>query len=269
MSGTVFLASDLTAALEGLWRAIQTAHPDVPRAVITVASGGSADGRTMKWGHYAHSAWVIGAGKEGRVSEVMLAGERLAHGPLGVLETMLHEAVHGIATTRKIKDTSRDGRYHNERFCELADEVGLSCVQDKTYGWLTHGPRPGDCVSRVACRRYTDATAAISTALGGGVVHRRNVVAEIRALVLKQALAAQAAALGAPAGATGPLGVQAALSGAEPGETAETPPERTGGRRDGLVCACSRRIQVARGVAAQGPILCGVCGQPFTHGVAA
>jgi hypothetical protein len=36
-----------------------------------------------------------------------------------------HEAAHAIADCRGIKDTSRQGRYHNARFRALAEEVGL------------------------------------------------------------------------------------------------------------------------------------------------
>jgi hypothetical protein len=42
-----------------------------------------------------------------------------------VLGILLPEAAHAIADRRGIKDTSRQGRYHNARFRTLADEVGL------------------------------------------------------------------------------------------------------------------------------------------------
>ena len=35
-----------------------------------------------------------------------------------VIGIVLHEAAHGVASTRGIKDTSRQGRYHNRRFAE-------------------------------------------------------------------------------------------------------------------------------------------------------
>lgn len=37
----------------------------------------------------------------------------------------VHEAAHAIAERRGIRDTSRQGRYHNARFKALAEEVGL------------------------------------------------------------------------------------------------------------------------------------------------
>jgi hypothetical protein len=40
-------------------------------------------------------------------------------------ERLLHEAAHGIAAVRGIRDTSRAGRYHNRRFLTVALELGL------------------------------------------------------------------------------------------------------------------------------------------------
>ncbi len=40
-------------------------------------------------------------------------------------ERLLHEAVHGIAAARGVRDTSRAGRYHNRRFLAIAEELGL------------------------------------------------------------------------------------------------------------------------------------------------
>ena len=35
--------------------------------------------------------------------------------PADVLDTLLHEAAHALAAARGIKDTSRQGRYHNKK----------------------------------------------------------------------------------------------------------------------------------------------------------
>ena len=40
-------------------------------------------------------------------------------------ERLLHEAVHGIAAARGVRDTSRAGRYHNRRFLAISEEMGL------------------------------------------------------------------------------------------------------------------------------------------------
>ncbi|MFF9915936.1 hypothetical protein [Streptomyces sp. NPDC013457] len=48
-----------------------------------------------------------------------------ACGPGPSFERLLHEAAHGIAAARGIRDTSRAGRYHNLRFLAVASELGL------------------------------------------------------------------------------------------------------------------------------------------------
>ena len=45
--------------------------------------------------------------------EVFIATELLADGAADVFGVLLHEAAHAIAAARDIKDTSRQGRYHN------------------------------------------------------------------------------------------------------------------------------------------------------------
>lgn len=40
-------------------------------------------------------------------------------------DRILHEAAHALALVRGIRDTSRAGRYHNSRFREMAEEVGM------------------------------------------------------------------------------------------------------------------------------------------------
>jgi hypothetical protein len=56
---------------------------------------------------------------------VLISGEGFGRGPPEVLGTLLHEAAHGLAKTRGIKDTSRQGRFHNLRYKALAEELGL------------------------------------------------------------------------------------------------------------------------------------------------
>ena len=67
--------------------------------------------------------------------EVFIATELLADGAAGVFGVLLHEAAHAIAATRDIKDTSRQGRYHNSRFKLIAEEVGLAGTRDPEIGW--------------------------------------------------------------------------------------------------------------------------------------
>jgi hypothetical protein len=123
-------ASLLVAALERTWQAIQHDHPDLPDAVLVVASG--SEGKRLNWGHFAPHRWQL-AGTDRH--EVLVGGEGLQRGPLEVLGTLLHEAAHGLAQARSIQDTSRQGRYHNRRYATLARELGLDVASVKPIGW--------------------------------------------------------------------------------------------------------------------------------------
>ena len=67
--------------------------------------------------------------------EVLVGGEGLRRGPVDVQGTLLHEAAHGLAFARGVRDTSRGGRYHNQQYRLVAVEVGLDVGQDGTRGW--------------------------------------------------------------------------------------------------------------------------------------
>jgi hypothetical protein len=66
---------------------------------------------------------------------MFVGGEGLALGPVDVLGTLLHEAAHALAHARGIKDTSRQGRYHNRRYAALAEELGLTVAETGAIGW--------------------------------------------------------------------------------------------------------------------------------------
>jgi hypothetical protein len=53
-------------------------------------------------------------------------GEWFAEGAEHTLTTILHEAAHALADVRQVQDTSRQGKYHNRRFVQLAAELGLA-----------------------------------------------------------------------------------------------------------------------------------------------
>jgi hypothetical protein len=131
-------ASLLLAALEHAWQTIRTRHPDVPDAVLVVASG--SEGKRLNLGHFAPHRWQVnGADRH----EVLVGGEGLQRGPLEVLGTLLHEAAHGLAQARSLQDTSRGGRYHNHRYATLARELGLEVTTVKPIGWsATTIPEP-------------------------------------------------------------------------------------------------------------------------------
>jgi hypothetical protein len=131
-------ASLLVAALEHTWQAIRHQHPQVPEAVVVVASG--AAGKRLNLGHFAPHRWQVQGSDR---HEVLVGAEGLHRGPVDVLGTLLHEAAHGLAQARGIADTSRQGRYHNRRYATLAGELGLDVTSLKPIGWsATSVPEP-------------------------------------------------------------------------------------------------------------------------------
>jgi hypothetical protein len=126
-------ASRLVAALELAWGAIRTRHPEVPDAVLVVASGSDPRSRALTLGHFAAGRWRLA--DDTQRPEVLVSGEGLRRGPADVLGTLLHEAAHGLAHARRIKDTSRQGRYHNKRYAALAEELGIAVAHVEPIGW--------------------------------------------------------------------------------------------------------------------------------------
>jgi hypothetical protein len=136
----------LVTALDVAWSRIRELHPDVPEVVITMASGSAmtrrGTGRLL--GHFASARWQRG---DDQLAELFVSGEGLGRGARDVLGTLLHEAAHGVANTRRARsgddvneikrwtDTSRQGRFHNKRFAALARELGLDVTQAAGIGW--------------------------------------------------------------------------------------------------------------------------------------
>ena len=98
--------------------------------VIIIASG--TYGTNSRWGHHAPDRWNF-AGEQ--FTEIMISGEGLRRSRRDVLATLLHEAAHALAHACGIKDTSRQGRYHNKHFKNCAEEVGLTVEHDARTGW--------------------------------------------------------------------------------------------------------------------------------------
>ena len=81
------------------------------------------------------SALQISSDAKASLSEVLITEEGLTDQATQVLATLLHEAAHSVAWQRSIKDTSRQGRYHNRRFQTVAEELGLHVQRDSAFGW--------------------------------------------------------------------------------------------------------------------------------------
>jgi hypothetical protein len=125
-------ASAVVAAMEHAWTAIRARHPDVPEVIVVLGAGSEARRGLFKLGHFAAARWHVNGQRR---AEVLVSGEGLRRGARDVLGTLLHEAAHGLGDARGIKDTSRQGRYHNLKYARLAGEVGLDVAHDPATGW--------------------------------------------------------------------------------------------------------------------------------------
>jgi curved DNA-binding protein CbpA len=123
-------ASRILKVLEDTWLEIRRWHPDILPAVIIIASG--TGGKQTRLGHHAPGRWNV-AGQQ--YAEIMISGEGLRRTAREVLATLLHEAAHALAHERGIKDTSRQGRYHNKQFKIHAEELALTVEHDDPNGW--------------------------------------------------------------------------------------------------------------------------------------
>jgi len=151
------VAVPLVTALSAMWEAIRDRHPDVPPVVVTVGAGSiGAPAGTMRLGHFATGRWQVG---DTETSELFVAGEGLRAGAPELLATLLHEAAHGLADTRQVQDTSRQGRYHNKQYRRLAEELGLTVAQAPGIGWSTTSLATGTADA------YTTELANLSAAL--------------------------------------------------------------------------------------------------------
>lgn len=128
-------SSIVVGALERTWAEMRDRHPDVPEVVFVTGKGSKK--MEVKWGHWCPDRWQESDARNNSLPEVFISGECMAQGAAKVLETLLHEAAHGLAWVRDIKDTSRGNRYHNQKFVSLAEELGLRGpeVADEVRGW--------------------------------------------------------------------------------------------------------------------------------------
>lgn len=135
------MGSAVVTLLEEVWDRIRENHPELPAVVIVTGSGMIGPSR---WGHFRAEGWKLAQAKgeeaatDLALGEMFMAGETLAKGARQVLQTMLHEAAHVLARVRDLKDTSRQGRWHNGTFRTLAEEMGLEHKQpnaDSAHGF--------------------------------------------------------------------------------------------------------------------------------------
>ncbi len=224
-------ASNLVAACETAWAAIQTRHPQVPDTVVVLGSGVER-GRLVKLGHWWGGQWRVGG--EAR-AEVLLAGEALHLPPEAVFEVLLHEAAHGLNAARGIRDTSRGGRYHNANFKAAAAEVGLKPGRMDPYGWAR-----------------TTLLSATTEVYAEAITEIENHMRLARGLPASRGIGVEG---------NGMDGLD--RDGAETEGGGRGDGERPKQRAAECGCEPARKLRMAPSVLAKGPVVCGLCDSAF------
>lgn len=251
----VFESSAVVSVLEYVWREIQTQVPEVPDAVVAMASG-TEDVSVARMGHWGASRWRVEGGEHR--GEVFVAGEAFERGGIFVMSVLLHEAAHALADARGLKDTSRQGRYHNQVFRELAEELGLEVSRRDPHGFCETA-----LPSRSRQDRWFEAIRNLETVCRAG--SREKPPKQGRGATGRKQDAGELAAQVSAPNPSAPVG-QATAALNETAFTASVAHEsETNGLRVTLACGCSpaRKIRVVPSVASLGPIICGVCQRTF------
>lgn len=106
----------------------------IEEPIITIQSTPKAYGHVT-----VAKAWTKGADKDQR-RELNIGAGTLDRPIEAVVATMLHEMVHLYNLQNGVKDVSRGGAYHNKRFKNAAEAVGLVISYDPRIGWSITEP---------------------------------------------------------------------------------------------------------------------------------
>lgn len=104
----------------------------LPRPVITVQSNKAIKSSTAMGWFTTSQVW---RDSESSYYEINLSPEYLNRSVEEIFSTLLHEMAHLYCKVNDIKDTSRQGRYHNSSFKKAAEAHGLNISFDKSIGW--------------------------------------------------------------------------------------------------------------------------------------
>lgn len=87
-----------------------------------------------RYGHYTtYDAWEIDG--ETGIREININADTLSRPIEELVATLVHEMVHYDLDMKGIKDTSRAGKYHNQKFRDRALECDLLVFEVERYGW--------------------------------------------------------------------------------------------------------------------------------------
>lgn len=112
---------------------------ELPIPIITVQSS------PRTYGHCTVAK--VWKKKDGETYELNIAAEVLDYPIEEIVDTLAHEMIHIFCRENNIKEVSRGGVYHNKKFKELAEKIGLDVFYDKRVGWNT---KPSDKILQYA-----------------------------------------------------------------------------------------------------------------------
>ncbi|MEO6082810.1 MAG: hypothetical protein ABIQ18_06870 [Umezawaea sp.] len=239
MSGT---GSRIVSAIEAAWEIIREANPDVPEVVVVSGSGFAQRGGD-RWAHFWANRWITDRDSDTapRVPELFVAGELLGLPGARIMQTLLHEAAHGLARVRGIQDTNVNGR-HNRRFLALAQELG----DDWPAGQEPHKSH-GYSAVEITEAAEVEYEAVIAELEAARLAH----LADLTASVTKGGDEGEGDGgdAGRPSGGRGSRG------------------GRAGSKRINAICACEEPdpFPITPGRLKRRPIVCGVCETRFYH----
>lgn len=124
---------EIAAAIQAFWHEQQERVPDLPPVFVRWGNNPRRPPAVpchLRLGPWRH--------------ELELDDVRAAQGAQKLANDLKHEAVHSLAGARGIQDTSANGRYHNDRYRELAELFELVVADDdwENYrGWWNTKPR--------------------------------------------------------------------------------------------------------------------------------
>jgi len=216
----------LIEALAAVWSTIRRHHPDVPGVVLLPAPAQRGGENVL--GHFAALRWSAREERGQLWHEVVVVAEHLNRAAADIAETLLHEAAHALNCARGIKDCSAS-QYHNARFRDAAQEVGLAVERVEHYGFAKTS------LTRSTTARYAAEIAALEHVL----VHRRSARRAI------------------------PATTGGNNNGKEDTEGPRSGPASPAGRSRKAVCACLFIIRVSRATLAATTIRCETCGEVF------
>ena len=125
--------SRLAGQLEKLFRMLNEDFFDgqLEQPIITIQSS------SRSYGHYSvHPIWTVN-GEEKR-HEINIGAGTLDREIEYTVGTLLHEMCHMYNdTVLNVQDCSRGGVWHNRKFKETAERVGLICTKNEKCGWTT------------------------------------------------------------------------------------------------------------------------------------